>query len=93
MTTGNKIKISDIKNNVRDEIMRHQKSLQSRLTEKKAIPRRIVDGSLNDVLDYKAAAEEANSIYHVFNSPSARMSLKKLIEVKDRLGKIVAVLE
>jgi hypothetical protein len=95
MDQPQKIKRKDIpviKNGLRADIDCIRSALLERVTKKLPIPRRVVDGSLSDVLKYKDAAQSVLSDYHINHYPSERASLKKLTEIKERLGGLQQVL-
>lgn len=73
---------------IRAMIKSQQAKIIAALTTKQAIPRKIVDGSHSQIIEYKQYCENALKIYHVTNDPADRMTIPQLTEVKTRLDQI-----
>lgn len=73
---------------VREKISADAVAIKTWLGTKSKVPECIVNGTLQDVYDYKDLVEEASSKYHVQYNPGKRMSLKELQKVSNDLGNI-----
>jgi len=88
-----KLKRGELKQICRDEILNYAKRIETYISKPTAIPQNVVDGSYEEVINYKAVASDAAGCYHVLYNPGQSMSLKKLLDVKEKLKDILDKLD
>lgn len=60
--------------------------IRAQLFDLKKIPQQVVDGSFDDVVNFKDDCERSSALYHVKHQPGNTLTLKELREVEVRLG-------
>lgn len=72
---------------VRADIEQMRERLTREIKTPHAIPQRIVNGSLSEVIAFKESAEKIGEDYHLAAPPGKRCALKQLEDIRNRLHK------
>jgi hypothetical protein len=80
------------KDQLRHEIEARRNHIHTFLKTLRKIPDEIVNGTLTDVVNYKAYSEKAGQLYHVNNAPAKRATIGYLERINRRLVEIMNAL-
>jgi hypothetical protein len=77
------------KNQIRERIDALRADISAKLFGSSKLPQRIVDGSHQEVIEFKDACDEASEKYHCNHAPGAKKTVSELEAIESRLKVIL----